>query len=969
MRYFLAFLGGLGLLLAGPLLAQRRPAFVVLGSAPIIEHLAATPRETSVRERLFTAEAKSYQSALRVEKAALVARMQQHGIVVDWQIETVLNAVLIEATAEDLVWLRTEPGITTAEFAPKFHVHLDAAASLISAPAVWNSLGGSANAGRGVLIGIIDSGIEQTHPMFADSGFTAPSGFPVSDTAADKAYTNNKVIVARNYVCPSTVSGTCTTGSANLNASDGLGHGTFVASVAAGISVITPYNTTISGIAPGAYLGNYKVFDSSGSASGSAIFAAIDAAVSDGMDLLNFSGGSEPAPKAAADPYTTYVNTALNNAATGGTLMVVAAGNCGPDGEATTGTGAACVTDGDFTISSPGELPSVLTAGASTNAHALLDPFHVTSPAPVPANLQSMGFAPGTAPAFSSNVGPATLVDITPLDSTSQACGTLPAGSLTGSIAVIKRGICTFVVKVATAAGAGAIAVLLYDDVKESLLTPITTGSSIPSGFITEADGANLLAFLQANPSAQGQLGDTPAFVPQQADLVESYSSRGPTPDYNIKPDLVAPGDMYAAAQSLYSSAEIYDPSGFIYAEGTSFATPMTTGSAAVLRAARPTLAPADIKSALVNAATPISGTQDGAEISVINMGAGRLNLLAAMNTPLVANPVSVSFGLISASASTSQTVVLKNVGQLSDTFVATINPILGGSAVQVTTSPTSIPLPAGQSGTMNIQMVANSAQGVFEGFVTITGQQSGLAIHIPYWVMFGPPAVSTGGVTDGAGFGQNVAAGSIISLFGTALGGVGVQASTIPLPTDLAHSVVTITSGGTTSEAPMFYSSSGQLNLQLPFTAIGSTSATVSLEGVKSSTVSFPVAGAAPGVFNYGGGIGVVLHANNSLVTAANPAAANETVVIYCTGLGTVIPAVTSGFAAPSSPLSQTPQFPTVTVGGQTAGVQYSGLASGFVGLYQVNAMLPSNLAAGTQNLTLTMAGNTSNSVTISIQ
>jgi len=957
------------LLLTTPLSAQRKPAFVVLSSPPAIERLAAAPRETSVRERLFTTEAESYRTALRTEKAPLVARMQQRGIVVDWQIETVLNAVMIQATEEDLIWLRTQPGVTAAEFAPKFHIHLDQAANLINAPAVWNSpqVGGSANAGRGVLIGIIDSGIEQTHQMFADSGFTAPRGFLVSDTT----YTNNKVIVARNFVCPASGSATCAAGSPNLSASDGLGHGTFVASVAAGVSVITPYNTTVSGIAPGAYLGNYKVFDAAGSAGGNAILTAIDAAVSDGMDLLNFSGGSEPAPRAAADPYTTSVNTALNNAATGGTLMVVAAGNCGPFGEATTGTSPSCTTDGDFTISSPGELPSVLTAGASTNAHTLLNPFHVTSPAPVPANLQSVGFVPGTAPAFSSNVGPATLVDITPFDSTSQACGTLPAGSLTGSIAVIKRGICTFVVKVAAAASAGAIAVLLYDDVKESLLTPVTTGSSIPSGFITEADGANLLAFLQANPSAQGQLGETPAFVPQQADLVESYSSRGPTPDYNIKPDLVAPGDMYAAAQSLYSSAEIYDPSGFIYAEGTSFATPMTTGSAAVLRAARPTLAPADIKSALVNTATPLSGTQDGAEISVINMGAGRLNLLAAMNTPLVANPVSVSFGLISVKGtSTSQTVVLKNVSQLTDTFIATINPIQGSSAVQVTASftPTNL-LAAGATATLNIQMVANAAQGIYEGFVTLAGQQSGLAIHIPYWVMFGPPAVSSNGVTDGAGFGQNVAPGSIISIFGTALGGAGVQASTIPLPTDLAHSVVTVTTGGTTSPAPMFYSSSGQLNLQLPFTALGSASATVSLEGVKSSTVSFPVAGAAPGVFNYGGGIGVVLHANNSLVTAANPAAANETVVIYCTGLGTVIPAVTSGFAAPASPLSKTPQSPTVTVGGQTASVQYSGLASGFVGLYQVNATLPSNLAAGTQNLTLTMGGNTSNSVTISIQ
>src|ERR1035438_8912259 len=125
MKSFVAFLGGLCLLLTSPLSAQRQPAFVVMSSPAAIEHLAATPREIPVRERLFTAEAQSYKAALRAEKAPLVARMQQRGIQVDWQIETVLNAVLVQATEEELAWLRTQPGVATAEFAPQFHVHLD----------------------------------------------------------------------------------------------------------------------------------------------------------------------------------------------------------------------------------------------------------------------------------------------------------------------------------------------------------------------------------------------------------------------------------------------------------------------------------------------------------------------------------------------------------------------------------------------------------------------------------------------------------------------------------------------------------------------------------------------------------------------------------------------------------------------------------------------------------------------------
>jgi minor extracellular serine protease Vpr len=969
MRSKLISLAGLLVVLATvPASAQRRPAFVVFSSPPLVEHLAATSRQTAVRDRLLTPEAETYKSALRAEKAPLVARMEERGIVVESQIETVLNAVLIQATDEDLAWLRTQPGVTAADFTPAVHPHLDTAANLISAPAVWNSLGGSLQAGRGIRIAIIDSGIDQTHPMFADSGFTAPGGFPRADKASNLAFTNNKVIVARNYVCP--VSGNCpnSSGPNDLNASDGVGHGTFVASVAAGRSVTTIYNTTITGIAPGAYLGSYKVFPVSGNASGNAVLTALNDAVSDGMNLINFSGGSEPGGKAASDAYA----SSINNVLLGGVLMIVSAGNCGPASAASTEcTG---VTAGDATIGSPAELPGVLSAGASTNSHILMHTFKVTSPAP-PASLQNVGFIAGSVPAFNTTIGPAPLVDVTPSDPTSQACSALPNLNLSGSIAVIKRGNCTFSTKITNATAAGAVGVLLYDNVSEPLST-IGTGigtpaTAIESGIMTAADGANLLAFLQANPNALGQMSGTQSFYSQQADLVSNYSSRGPTADYAIKPDLVAPGDMFAASQETNSTgtAVIYDPSGFVAASGTSFAAPMTSGSAAVLKSARPSLTATDIKSVLVNSATPLSGAQDGAPASVMNMGGGRLNLQAAMNATLTSSPVSVSFKLITLSTtSQSQTVTIKNVGTQSDVVAVTVTPILGGAGLQVTASPSSISLAAGASAPVTIQIVATSAQqGIFEGFITLTGQQS--AIHVPYWTMFGPPVIFTGGVTEGAGFGKKVAPGSIISLFGTSLGGDGVLASTLPLPTDVGHSVVNISSGGVSGRAPMFYSSSGQLNAQLPFTASGSAQAQVSLQGLTSNTVALTLASAAPGIFNYNNGVGVALHPDYSLVTATNPAQAGEVIAIYCTGLGAVTPTVTAGVAAPLSPLSVTPSFPTVTIGGQTASVSYSGLASGFVGLYQVNAMVPNGLASGGQTVTMSMLGNTSNAVTINVK
>ncbi len=965
MRFSVAFLG-LFTLTAIPASAQRQPAIVTLNSPPVVEHFVRTPREISVRRRLFTSEAASYRAALRTEKAPLVASIQGRGIPVDWQIETILNAVMIQATDDDLAWLRTQPLVTSAEYAPTFRVHMDAAAKLISAPAVWQALGGSTNAGKGIMIGIVDSGIDYRHPMFTDTGFTAPAGFPLTNQSTGGTFTNNKVIVAKNFVCVSSVSCPGSNNGSDLIASDGLGHGTFVASVAAGVAATSPFNTTISGIAPGAYLGNYKVFSAAGTASGTSTLVAIDTAVGDGMNIVNFSGGAVPSPKAASDAY----NFALNTAANAGVLIVVSAGNCGPI--AVGSSECTGITPGDFSISSPGESPAVLTAGASSNSHSLSEGFSVTAPAPVPANLVGMGFVPSTAPVFTANIGPLPLIDITSLDSSSLGCNAnlLKPGSLTGAIAVISRGTCNFIVKVNNAAAAGAAAVLLYDNTTEALIIPQTDNGPIPSGIISQSDGANLLAFIRSHSGTQGTMVAIAAFVSQTPDLVANYSSRGPTADYNIKPDLVAPADVYAAAQDIYSSAEIYDASGFTYAEGTSFAAPMSTGSAAVLLAHNSALTPTDLKSALVNSATLLKGTQDGALISVINEGGGRLNLQAAMNSPLTANPVSVSFGLVTA-GTTNQTksVTLKNIGSLSDTFTASATSLLGGNGLQVSVSPATVSLSAGQAQVVSIVATSTTAQqGVFEGFVTLTGQQSGLSIHIPYWVMFGLPSATAAGVVDGAGFGPNVAPGSIISIFGSSLGGPPIGASVLPLPGDLGHSAVSIASGGTTSYAPMFFSSSGQLNLQLPFTATGTASAKITLEGLGSS-ISFPVSAGAPGIFNYNNGVGVVLHTTDyTLVTSANPAHGGEIIAIYCTGLGAVTPAVNSGLPAPASPLSVTPN-PTVTIGGQAASVQFSGLAAGFVGLYQVNATIPATVSSGAQKMTMGMGGNTSNSVTIAIQ
>ena len=144
------------------------------------------------------------------------------------------------------------------------HPHLDRAAGLINAPAAWNALGGIPNAGLGMKIGIIDTGIDQNHPGFNDPSLPAQPHICVS---TDCAFTNNKVIVARSYVSI-LGAGTGPNPAADsrpddFSPRDRVGHGTAVAMVAAGNTNTGP-NGTITGIAPKAYLGNYKVYGTNG---------------------------------------------------------------------------------------------------------------------------------------------------------------------------------------------------------------------------------------------------------------------------------------------------------------------------------------------------------------------------------------------------------------------------------------------------------------------------------------------------------------------------------------------------------------------------------------------------------------------------------------------------------------------------------------------------------------------------------
>jgi uncharacterized protein (TIGR03437 family) len=238
------------------------------------------------------------------------------------------------------------------------------------------------------------------------------------------------------------------------------------------------------------------------------------------------------------------------------------------------------------------------------------------------------------------------------------------------------------------------------------------------------------------------------------------------------------------------------------------------------------------------------------------------------------------------------------------------------------------------------------------------------------------PPVLGVGGIVNAASYAGSapVAPGSLISLFGTKMG-VTASAGTVPLPTSLGGSSIAIAG----QLVPLTFMSDGQVNAMVPYGVSVNTNmqAIVTRGASYSAPQSVTVADAAPGVFTKDGsgqGQGLVFVADASgsqtLADASHPAKAGDAIVIYCTGLGQVNPPVTTGTAAPLAPLSNAVNAATVTVGGQNAPVFFGGLTPQFVGLYQVNAIMPSGVTPGSQvPVVVTAAGQSSKPVTIAVK
>jgi uncharacterized protein (TIGR03437 family) len=226
-------------------------------------------------------------------------------------------------------------------------------------------------------------------------------------------------------------------------------------------------------------------------------------------------------------------------------------------------------------------------------------------------------------------------------------------------------------------------------------------------------------------------------------------------------------------------------------------------------------------------------------------------------------------------------------------------------------------------------------------------------------------PTLPSSGLVNAASFAHTVAPGSIVSAFGTNFANSNGSASETPLPYKLNGVSIYVNS----TPAPLIFVGQFQANFQIPFeTKPGMATVVVTANDAESLAAMVNVSAVAPGIFVTGTNQAVVLNSDNSVADSASPAKVGSVVVMYVTGLGPLDHPLPTGSPASNNPLSNATVVPTVTVGGANAVVQFAGMSPGFVGLGQINMVIP-KLATGTYPVVVTQGTRSSNNPVMSVR
>ena len=680
-----------------------------------------------------SSSSKAYLARVQAEQAvaARAIRAAVPGAVLGRRFQVVLNGITVQLPVRRLPALHALSSVARVYPSVRISMKMNRSPGIIGAPA-FRSLTGAT--GAGVKIAVVDDGVAATNPFFNPSGFSYPAGFP----KGQRVYTTPKVIVARSFVAPG--AGARSRLPVDPRASF---HGTHVAGIAAGRTGTNspggrdhPPTSGLGGVAPNAWIGNYRVFNVPTPAGHLSTtpqtVAAFEAAVRDGMDVINYSGGSP-----AIDPRSDALITVVANVTRAGVVMVASAGN---DRDAF----------GFGTAGSPSTAPEAISVAATSNNHVFA-PALAVNDGSAPASVRRIPLKPealGVPSAWGTS--DRSLVDVAAITGTNgqpvstHLCGIgrdpnagrnpLPRGSLAGAVALISRGRCTFFSKALRALEGGASGLVIIDN-RNGEANPIPLVLPLRGGMISDLDGANLRAYLATRGGrAPVRVGPGVTEVETgRSGIITSFSAGGPTAfGHALKPDVAAPGGEILSS----TLPEFTGGSPFANFDGTSMSAPHVTGAVALLRERHRNWTVRQVKSALMSTAGAAWGNSARTqEASVLLQGAGLVNVQAADDPKIFTEPGSLSFGdlnLLAGVRSKQLLLSLRDAGDGAGSWTVELRPqaATAGTTIDVSSAVSLAP-----GGTADLQVTArvdaSAPAGDNHGFLVL--RRGAVTRRVPY--------------------------------------------------------------------------------------------------------------------------------------------------------------------------------------------------------------------------------------------
>ncbi|BCB80360.1 hypothetical protein Pflav_067700 [Phytohabitans flavus] len=712
--------------------SERVPVVVKLDHDPLATYAggvagftATSPSRTGAKLARGAAE-RSYEDYLAAREERFIADLAERvpGAEVRQRLRVVYGGVSATVPANKIADVLAIDGVVAVQRDDDLRQPLtDASTTLIGAGSVYPKVGGDRNAGRGALVGVIDTGAWPEHPSFEDQGNLGAPPSRADGSVRPCDFGDNPLTPAPDpFQCGKKLIGGATFLETYLSRHDGedytaardsSGHGTHTASTAAG-NVLTSAKLfgiergPVRGVAPGAWISVYKALGEAGGY-GSDITRAVGQAVFDGVDVLNYSvsGGT--------DPYTDPVELAFLDAYAAGVFVAASAGNSGP--------GAATVNHTS---------PWVTTVGASTGTR------DYNATLQLRAGTQQLTLKGASVTTGVDEDTPVVLAGSVPGYSGGALCET-PAqrGAFTGKIVACQRGGNARAAKGYNVVQGGAVGMILYNP---SLADVETDSHWLPTVHL--ADGSRFSAFMAANPTATATFSGGRS-ERGTADVLAPFSARGPAGSA-LKPDLTAPGVAVLAGHTAKPGAAEGGPPGELFQAigGTSMAAPHVAGSAVLLKSLHRDWTPGQVKSALMTTARTAVRMEDGKTwAGPYDRGSGRVDLAVAGEPGLTfdesagrmlalgadpAGAVHLNLPSVSAPAMSGQLTTVrtaKNVTKLAQAYRVSVS---APAKSRITVTPSAFTVAPGKSIDLRITITSSAPERPLAGEIRLDPTRPG---------------------------------------------------------------------------------------------------------------------------------------------------------------------------------------------------------------------------------------------------